>query len=142
MKKLLTTKHYLGVIVVIVFFGFMGWYAFGRAHNLIYGAEISVHSLHDGDVVDTPLVELAGVAKNARTFSINDRIVFVSEKYDFKEKALLLPGYNVITLKGEDKFGKKTESQLRVVYQPKTTNGAESITSVSMNNDYGKETSN
>lgn len=142
MKTLLSTKRHIGTASILLFFGLIGWYAVGRAHNLVHGAEIALNSLTDGQVVNEPLLTLSGTAKNAKSFSINDREVFVSEAYNFAEKILLLPGYNVITLKGEDKFGKKTEEQMRVVYRPTTTESDGTLISVSLNNTNAKETRN
>jgi len=128
-------KRYFPVAIIFAFFLVLGLYAEGRAQNLIRGAQINVSSLSDGAVVNEPLIKIEGVAKNARDFSINDREVAVSEDYDFSEKILLLPGYNIITLKGEDKFGKKTEEQIRVVYHPLVAENGGNIISVSLNNE-------
>jgi hypothetical protein len=139
MHKIFFKKRHTRTLIVVAFFVVLGLYAINRAHNLLHGADIRVNNITDGAVVAESLVTISGKANNATFFSINDRQVFVSENYDFAEKVLLLPGYNVLTLKGEDKFGKKAITNVRIVYEPITPEGDETITSVSMSKDYGKE---
>ena len=141
MEKLLRIKRYLRFGIIFAFFVLLAVYTHGRAVNLLKGAEINIASISDGATVNDPLIKVEGTAKNARGFSINDREVAVSEDYKFSDEVLLLPGYNILTLKGTDKFGKHTEKQMRIVYNPIETEAVSTdITSVSLIENNGKKT--
>jgi hypothetical protein len=113
-------KMKIGVLLVIFLFVIIGWYSYARASNLIHGVEIAFSGIKDGETFTDPLIEIKGNADNARDLYLNDRPISVDQSYNFKESLLLLPGYNILTIKGEDKFGKKSEKTIHLVYLPQT----------------------
>lgn len=102
----------LGVIII-------GYSAF-QARKIVEGPELQINSPREGIVYTEPLVEISGIASNIKEIHLDDRPIFIDEKGNFKEKLLLFPGYNIIRLKAQDKFGKETEREIELVYEDTT----------------------
>lgn len=98
---------FLALIIVI--------YGYYKTKDLLSGPVIEIHSPQNGEVFKTPLIEISGVGRNISRITLNDRNIFMDESGNLKEKLLLSPGYNIIDLKAEDKFGKKTHKELEVI---------------------------
>ena len=109
-KKILRTGVLVLLAIVVV------GYSIFQARKILEGPELRITSPTEAMVSGNPLVEVMGVAKNIKDISLNDQPIYIDEQGNFKEKLLLLEGYNIIKLKAEDKFGKKTERQMEVVY--------------------------
>ncbi len=116
-----TFKHRLGITLVIVLFILIGYYAFARSAAVRQGVTLTVASITDGETVTDGTLHVAGTAKNATRLSLNDGPILIDQEGAFNEQLLLLPGYNIITLKAEDRFGKKAQKIFRVLYTPLTT---------------------
>lgn len=102
----------VGVGVCIAF------YFFYQARDLIQGPSIAIETPQNGASLATPLLEIKGVASNISSITLNDTPIFVDEEGVFKEKILLSPGYNIIKLSALDKFGRKTEKLLQLIFTP------------------------
>ena len=104
------------IVVVIIILTIAG-YAYYRTKDFIIGPTITIHSPRDGELVNLSLVEIYGTAKNISYISVNDRQVFTDEEGKFKEKLLLYPGYNIISIKAIDRFERDIEKTLELVYK-------------------------
>ena len=69
------------------------------------------------------MIKIAGAAKNIKSISLDDRPIFIDEAGSFSEKLLLSNGYNVIKISAWDKFNKKTDKLIEVVYKEKVVGG-------------------
>src|SRR3989344_85888 len=87
-------------------------YSIFEARFLIQGPVISVDTPTNGATVTSSLIIIAGTAKNITDISLNDRKIFVDEKGNFSEQLLLAYGYNILTLKANDRFGRETKQVL------------------------------
>jgi len=85
--------------------------------DFIIGPTITISSPTNGESVGNSLIELKGTAKNISYISVNDRRIFTDEEGVFKEKLLLYPGYNIISVKAEDRFDRNIEKTLELVYK-------------------------
>lgn len=92
-------------------------YSIYRTKNLIEGPLVTVLSPATGETIRDKSVEIRGVGENISYISLNDRRIYLSEDGDFSEKLLLQNGYNIFTIKAQDKFGKTTEKKLELVYK-------------------------
>src|SRR5690349_19955452 len=92
-------------IVLIILFG----YTFYEIRKVVYGPRITIFTPLNGSMATSSYVLVTGNAQNINDISLNDRKIFIDEKGNFSEEALLSYGYNVLTLKASDKFGKQTE---------------------------------
>jgi len=111
------TKFYLKAIVIVVFLVTIFGYGIFEIWNYVNGPQIFLASPVDGSAVSESLISIIGQGKNTKEITLNDRAILTDEKGNFAEKMLLSYGYNVFELKAEDRFGKKTEQKLEIVYK-------------------------
>ena len=111
------TKFYLKMIVIVLFLIALFGYGAYEVWNYATGPQIIVTSPTNGAAVSESLITIEGQTKNIIKITLNDRAIVVDEAGNFSEKILLSYGYNVLELKAEDKFGKKTEQKLQLVYK-------------------------
>jgi hypothetical protein len=110
-KLIIKTLFIAFFVLIIVGYGLF------QSQKIIGGPKISISSPTTGEVVTHGDVDIAGVATNISAISLNDRPIFIDEAGKFSEKLMLYPGYNIIKLTAQDKFGKKVEKDLELVYQ-------------------------
>lgn len=94
-------------------------YAYYKTRDFVYGPTITINYPNNGTSVYDSLIEVEGTAKRISYISINDRQIFTDENGSFKEKLLIYPGYNIITIKASDKFDRNTKKTLEIVYKKK-----------------------
>ncbi len=109
-------KFYLRVTVIVLFALFIGGYSYFQARKLIGGPKIVIESPQNGTSVKESLVEIKGKALNIKDISLDDRPVFIDEEGNFNEKLLVPPGLAIITMKAQDRFGRKTQQILELYY--------------------------
>ena len=90
-------------------------YSIFQAWKLISGPVIEVFVPQNGATYSQTLIEIEGRAKNISYLNLNDRPIFTDKEGYFKEKLLLLPGYNIIKLDAKDKFKNYTEKRLEII---------------------------
>lgn len=110
-------KLILKTLIIAVFVLIIIGYSIFQAQKIVRGPQITVSSPINGAVVATSAVDIIGIAKNISGISLNDRSIFIDESGNFSEKLMLYPGYNIIKLKAQDKFGALTEKSIELVYQ-------------------------
>ena len=102
-------------------FGFaalsIGGYSFYEARNIIAGPVINVYEPRNGTFFSKPLVEIKGNVKNISEISLNDKQITIDKTGFFSEKFLLSEGYNIIKIDAQDKFGRKKEKKLELVFR-------------------------
>ena len=107
--------HIKTVIFFLLLMSVLG-YAYFQAQNLLIGPVITISSPPNGATLSSAFVEVTGYTKNISEIHFNDRPIFIDEDGNFKENVLLSPGYTIITVRAEDKFGRKTKKVLELVY--------------------------
>ena len=111
------TRRYIKIIttilIVVVFIG----YTIYEIQKVVLGPQIEVLSPKNGSLVSNSFIEISGIAKNIKEISLNDRKIYTDEEGNFKENLLLAYGYNALILKASDKFGRKTEKIIEVIYK-------------------------
>jgi len=98
------------VLLVIVILG----YAYFRTRDLLLGVNLSINGIKQYETYTNKILNVTGNAKRAVLLTINDRKIFITENGDFNEELLLLPGYNIIDIKAEDRFGKIKEKMFKI----------------------------
>src|SRR3954471_14466246 len=78
-------------------------YAFFVSKDLIFGIKIRDVNLKDGAVVADNRVHITGNAKNAVHVTLDGREISIDQAGNFSETIALLPGYNIISMRAEDK---------------------------------------
>ena len=83
------------------------------------GPVITINEPKNGSTTEEQMIKIAGAAKNIKSISLDDRPIFIDEAGSFSEKLLLSEGYNIIKISAWDKFSKKTEKTIELVYRQK-----------------------
>jgi hypothetical protein len=104
-------KIWIALLAILVIIG----YGTFRAKNLALGPSVEILSPQNGVTVDDPLIEVRGTAKNISFLSLNGNKIFTDESGAYDEKILLATGYNIVTLKAEDRFGRSVVKQLQLI---------------------------
>ncbi|MEK7589996.1 MAG: hypothetical protein AAB475_01960 [Patescibacteria group bacterium] len=100
-------------LFVVIIFG----YAFFQARDIVLGPIVEITGPENNASVENSLVEIIGKAKNISHISMNDKQIFTDDKGIFREKLLLSYGYNIITIKTSDRFGREAEKKLELIYK-------------------------
>ncbi len=108
------TKKNIKKIVIGVLFTAIILYGFFGFKDVIEGVNLTITGIEDGATYEEPVLELSGTAKNATYLSINNRDIAVSQEGTFTDVIVLVPGYNIITVKAQDKFKKEVTEEYRV----------------------------
>lgn len=102
-------KKLLKISIPLLLFIIIGGYTYYKTKDLLRGVDLEVNGVADGQTFNDALITVSGRAKNATEISINGRKIFIDKAANFSEQIALLPGYNILDIKAEDKFGKKIE---------------------------------
>ena len=113
-------KKILKIILVSVFFIFIVIFVFFNTKDLIIGVKIknvTIDNLPAQTNMKVPdnVVKVTGIAKNAVKLNLNGREISVDQKGNFDETIALFPGYNIINIKAQDKFGKSDEKNYQLI---------------------------
>lgn len=103
-----------GIILGLIILG----YGVSKSLNLLTGPEIEIDSPLNGETVREPLLNIKGLVKNAAFISLNDKQIFVDDKGNMTDQILLYEGYNIITFKAKDKFGREKIVVREIIYSP------------------------
>ncbi|MEK7157654.1 MAG: hypothetical protein AAB688_01085 [Patescibacteria group bacterium] len=110
-------KFYLKIFLISIFLFLILGYAFYQSRSLLAGPLIDVREPKNGQTIDHQLIKIVGGTKNIKKITLNDRQIYVDEFGDFNERLLLSEGYNIMKISAWDKFGKKTEKMIEVIYK-------------------------
>lgn len=111
----ISAKKILKIAALSVLFIFIASYAFFNARDLILGVKIKDVKLVQGADSDINILKITGNAKNAKILTLNGREISIDQQGNFEETIVLLLGYNILTLKAEDKFGYKDEKDYQLI---------------------------
>lgn len=107
----------LQTFVFLIVAGILVLYGVFQARDLLAGPRIEIEDPINGTVMKESLIEIKGSAKNISYIKLNDGQIFVDDFGVFSEKLIAQPGYNIIRLSAEDKFGRTTEQLIELVYE-------------------------
>ena len=114
-------KFILGTSVLILAVVGIGVYAYLQSREFRAGPMVTITSPDNGSTFTDPAITVSGTAENVAYLSLNDSPIFVNTKGTFTEKLLLLPGYNILSVKARDQFGKTVLKTLELVYKVPTS---------------------
>jgi hypothetical protein len=109
-KKRLLIKFWVGL-----FFFFIMIFALSNTRLLSRGVYLSINGIEDGMIYTQSVLNVVGNAKRSAHLTVNGREVTINQSGEFSDTLVLLPGYNIIRISAEDKFGKKTEQIFEVI---------------------------
>ncbi|MCX6747546.1 MAG: hypothetical protein NTW98_01185 [Candidatus Nomurabacteria bacterium] len=108
-------KKIIKISSISLFFLFIIVFAFARSSDLIFGVKIKNVNIVDGQRYEQEILEVTGNAKNAKNLTLNGREISINKEGDFEETIALLSGYNIITIRAEDKFGHVDEKDYQII---------------------------
>ncbi|MEK7136476.1 MAG: hypothetical protein AAB821_02700 [Patescibacteria group bacterium] len=118
MKKFSIPKcHSLTTLAMVVIFVVIIVYSYFKTTDILTGPEITVISPTSGSTYAEELATIKGRAERIAKIYLNDRQIFTDDEGRFTESLLLFPGYNILTLKATDAFGRKVSKQIELIYQ-------------------------
>ncbi len=125
-------KFLIGLALVGLAATGIGLYAYGQSREYIRGPRIVINEPKDGAVFSEAPIIISGNTQNVAYITLDGASIFVDSKGDFREKLLLLPGYNILTIEAQDRFGKKVAKTLELVYKEPVKEIAASSTSIGL----------
>lgn len=117
MKQYEDGKLILKILVISIFVLLITGYGLFQAKKIITGPEITITTPTNGTTVGDSETTVTGIAHNISAISLNDRSIYIDESGNFSEKLMLYPGYNIIKLKAQDKFGATVQKDIELVYK-------------------------
>lgn len=102
----------LALVIGVVFY---------NTKDLFFGAPLSIHTVLDGATVTDAFLPISGSAKHAFGVSINGRAVAIDTNGSFTDGVVLSPGYNIIEIIGQDRFGKEKHKVFHLVAEPSSS---------------------
>ena len=105
-------------ILFALFFLIILSYGYYRIRDIAHGPDVMIDFPAHGARLLEPLIEIRGTTKKISVLTLNDRPIFTDEKGHFKEKILLSYGLNIIKVTGKDRYERKTERIIEVIYKP------------------------
>ena len=102
----------VGALLGLIILG----YGASKSVNLIVGPQLQIESPTNGETVREPFLIIKGSAKNVAFLSLNDKQIFIDDQGDISDQILLYEGYNIITAKAKDKFGREKIVTREIVY--------------------------
>lgn len=108
-------SFYIGAIIAIIIIGYAG----SRFWGFLEGPSINITSPENGATVESPLLFVNADTKYIAFITMNDRQIYIDENGRLSEQLLLQNGYNIISIKATDRFGRKVEKRLELFYKPK-----------------------
>ena len=116
--NLMRKKNLVKIIrntLVVGFFIFILLYVILNTRLISKGVKLSVLGVTNGTVYEEGALPITGNASRARHVLINGREINIDQAGDFSDTLVLLPGYNIITISAEDKFGKVTKQVFDII---------------------------
>jgi len=112
----------LPITIFIIFLLLILGYAGYTARYLIMGPQLMLGV--DGDVitVTSQIIEITGTTKNTTDLTMNNAVLLLDESGNFTERMLLSAGTNTFIFDAEDRFGRRSQETLQVIYMPKDNN--------------------
>jgi hypothetical protein len=87
-------------------------YGLFEGRKLIEGPQISIKSPSNGGATSSSAVIVSGTAENISFLTINDAPAYTDESGRFSVTLSPPPGYTVFTVRGVDRFGRRTSKQV------------------------------
>jgi len=94
-------------------------YALYTARHIIGGPQLILATSDGVLTVTSQVIEITGTAKNTTNLTMNNAVLLLDEASNFTERMLLSAGINTFIFDAEDKFGRRSQETLQVLYTPK-----------------------
>ncbi len=109
LTKIIKTTAIIGFLVFIV------GYAVLNTRLISKGINLKINGIENGKIYEESSIDITGNAKRARHVLVNGREINLNQEGEFSDVLIILPGYNIITISAEDKFGKITKQVFEII---------------------------
>lgn len=113
-RFILTPKLFILGLVVIVFFGIIG-YIFYSVENFTSPPNLEISSPSAESVIREDHVEIIGKTDVGASLKINDQTVFIDDRGNFKETVKLQPGLNNIEIQATNRIKKENLKTIKIL---------------------------
>lgn len=87
-------------------------YGLFEGRKLIEGPQITIKTPSNGSATSSSAVVISGLAENISFLTINDAPAYTDESGRFAVTLSPPPGYTVFTVRGVDRFGRRSSKQV------------------------------
>jgi len=108
-------KKILKIALLSVLFIFIAVYAFFNTRDLVFGVKIRDVVITRGKAEKINILNITGNAKNAKKLTLNGREISIDQRGNFNETIALILGYNIVTIRAEDKFALEDEKHYQLI---------------------------
>lgn len=108
-RKIIRVLLIFFVVVLVVGYSLFAFLPFMR------GPQLFISSPQNGSTATTSLVTVAGTARGISYLYLNDRQIFTDAAGRWSEPLLLAPGYNILVVRAEDRFGRTAQKKLELI---------------------------
>lgn len=115
--KRITAVALVSGVTLLLILGFI----FGNVRDLLFGAPLDIHSVANGTTLSDDFLPIQGNARHAKSVLINGRPVAIDRKGNFADGVLLSPGYNVVEIALQDRFGNEKTKTYHLVLNDSDT---------------------
>lgn len=95
------------VLAILLVIGFFLGFVYVNARPYLSGPKIELEAPENYQTFTEPLISVVGTTTRVANLSLNDKPIVITDKGLFSERMLLSPGYNVMELRAEDRFGRE-----------------------------------
>lgn len=104
---------WVGIVLGVCVMGLV----FHNTHDVLFGTRLSLPSLKDGAVYNDAYVPIKGRTRSPQLLTINDRPITLTKDGYFNEAVILSEGYNTVSVRLVDRFGKTQERTYHLVLE-------------------------
>lgn len=113
-KAYLTPRRVILALVILIFVGFLG-YIFYAVKNFTSPPNLEIYSPSTETVIKQDRVEVVGKTDAGASLKINDQVVFLDDKGNFRETVKLQTGLNNIELRATNRIQKETVKVIKIL---------------------------
>jgi hypothetical protein len=105
-------KWWVGITSCVALFAIILVFGYEKMCFIWNGVKIEATINQEAN---SSLLEVRGNAEKATHITLNGREIFIDKEGNFSELIAVLPGFSIVTLNAEDKFGKTFEKKFEIV---------------------------
>lgn len=118
MSTIRTPQIIIRTLVLFIVGGIVFGYAYYRTLPYRLGPQVELNTPASTFTTDKSPIELSGTTKRINDMHLNGRKIFTDRNGAFTEHVYMHSGYNNITIRASDRFGKYTTQHIEVYYTP------------------------
>ena len=118
MNKEIAFKTVAATLLVLAICG----YSVYQFKDFWRGPTVKITSPQDGLQTNSQLITVSGTAKQIAFLYLNDEKIYTNQAGQFSEPLLLDQGYNIISVRAEDRFDRTVKKTVRVQFVGEITN--------------------